>query len=491
MATYTKETALYDTGAIAGDIAEAGTTATSYIANIANDGIFVHQIDSGKDGATPTASTAYGVHISDDIDIIQGGVSVASYGSVARIGTENEANITIDESSISGVGATGKEFFVFENSLVRISTTKNHTVCNYRSMYYFPFQGTGWTSTLPDTPTSGTNVVMEVTIRNGTTVTKRGEISWQAGTSATKSVNLTDAYHSYGTLSATYNGSNTFSGIKLSSHYTADQTTEIRVIITYKIVDYGPAYKIGSGHTASGAYAYAEGYENTASGNYSHAEGYGTTASANYSHAEGKESTASDAQAHAEGLNTTASNVSSHSEGSNTVASGRFSHAQNRGTKAIADGQTTIGTFNELDDLTSTTHGSDDSDYGHYALIVGNGTADNARSNALTVNWNGNLAIAGQHESLFKITEVTKTISGGINANNYVAAANISMTAQTGYNAVGIVGHSSSNFRVQPTTNYVASNTAIFAGFSNLSATNVTSNVTIVFYVLWLKATSA
>lgn len=101
------------------------------------------------------------------------------------------------------------------------------------------------------------------------------------------------------------------------------------------------------------------------------------------------------------------------------------------------------------------------------------------------------IAINGQFKDFYKITTVQKVISGGINANSYVAAANISMTAQSGYNAVGIVGHSSSNFRVQPTTNYVSNNTTIFAGFANWSASNVTSDVTVIFYVLWLKATAA
>lgn len=125
-----------------------------------------------------------------------------------------------------------------------------------------------------------------------------------------------------------------------------------------------------------------------------------------------------------------------------------------------------------------------------YVLIIGNGTSSTP-SNALTVDWNGNVNASGQYENLYKITTVQKVISGGINANSYVAAANITMTAQSGYNAVGIVGHSSSNFRVQPTTNYVSNNTTIFAGFANWSASNVTSDVTVIFYVLWLKATAA
>lgn len=107
------------------------------------------------------------------------------------------------------------------------------------------------------------------------------------------------------------------------------------------------------------------------------------------------------------------------------------------------------------------------------------------------VRINGYLNVIDGYENLFTITQVTKVLTGGVNANSYIQATNIAMTSVDGYNAVGIVGHSSSNFRVQPTSEYVASNSAIFAGFANWSASNVTSDVTVIFYVLWLKATQA
>lgn len=87
----------------------------------------------------------------------------------------------------------------------------------------------------------------------------------------------------------------------------------------------------------------------------------------------------------------------------------------------------------------------------------------------------------------YKVTTVPVTISGGIDANSYKAASDISMTPEDGYKAVGIVGHSSNYFRVQPTTNYVKDDSTIYAGFANWSATAVTANVNVVFYVLWIK----
>lgn len=84
-------------------------------------------------------------------------------------------------------------------------------------------------------------------------------------------------------------------------------------------------------------------------------------------------------------------------------------------------------------------------------------------------------------------TLVTKTLSNGISANNYVAAADIAMTPQDGYKAVGIVGWSTTNWRIRPTTNYIKDDSTIFAGFSNDTATAVSGSVTIIFRVLWVK----
>lgn len=105
-----------------------------------------------------------------------------------------------------------------------------------------------------------------------------------------------------------------------------------------------------------------------------------------------------------------------------------------------------------------------------------------------------NLKVEGRYTELYKVTSFTKTLSGGVGADSYIAAADITIPSASrvsGYNAVGIVGHASNYFRVQPTTNYVKDNTTIYAGFANWSATPVTNDVTITFYILWLKATTA
>ena len=142
----------------------------------------------------------------------------------------------------------------------------------------------------------------------------------------------------------------------------------------------------GRSTVASGADSHAEGGSTTASGANSHAEGFSTTASGDTSHAEGFSTTASGNFSHAEGSGTTASAHTSHAEGRWTIASGDYSHSQNWGTTAQRRAQTAIGEYNTVD-----TGGSNTTTRGTYAFIIGNGTGENARSNALVVDWNGGI----------------------------------------------------------------------------------------------------
>ena len=214
------------------------------------------------------------------------------------------------------------------------------------------------------------------------------------------------------------------------------------------------AHAEGNMTTASGDCSHAEGQGTTASGGCSHAEGHGTTASADFSHAEGDMTTASGYGSHAEGSYTTASGTHSHAEGTSsdtlpdtitpdstiddiiaahneslfslargvashveggdslalgdcshvegacTIASGNFSHAEGQrttasgycshaegyDTKASSSNQHVQGIYN-IEDV-----------FDNYAHIVGNGTSATARSNAHTLDWNGNAWFAGTIE---------------------------------------------------------------------------------------------
>lgn len=115
------------------------------------------------------------------------------------------------------------------------------------------------------------------------------------------------------------------------------------------------------GGLAYGSYSHVEGRSNVASGNGSHAEGNNVVASGNYSHAEGDNQT-------------TAAGSASHAEGYGVVATEANQHAQ--------------GKYNYLDENGSA---------GNYAHIVGNGTgsSNSKRSNAHSLDWNGNAYFAG------------------------------------------------------------------------------------------------
>ena len=149
-------------------------------------------------------------------------------------------------------------------------------------------------------------------------------------------------------------------------------------------------------NVASDIFSHAEGCDTSASGAGSHSEGIRTQTKHAAAHAEGNNTIASGMNSHAEGTNTIANGDNSHAEGSGTVASGNASHAGGiltvangdashaggHGTIAGSDNQYVFGTYN-IEDSES-----------KYAFIIGNGT-DEARSNALTLDWNGDLWLSG------------------------------------------------------------------------------------------------
>ena len=132
----------------------------------------------------------------------------------------------------------------------------------------------------------------------------------------------------------------------------------------------------GFNNTATGFCAHAEGWLSIASGTSAHAEGSSTTASGDDSHTEGMCTTASGQSSHAEGEHTEASEIGAHAEGGYTKAMGVYSHAGGAGTIAKNDYQTVIGRYNANKNS---------------AFIIGNGSSDTERSNAFTVDWDGNI----------------------------------------------------------------------------------------------------
>ena len=117
--------------------------------------------------------------------------------------------------------------------------------------------------------------------------------------------------------------------------------------------------------------SHAEGNSTRALGDYSHAEGEGSMVESGHSgsHAEGYYTEIYASYAHAEGNRTKVYGLGAHAEGEYTIARGPYSHVQ---------GKYNIADVN-----------------GKYAHIVGNGDADNTRSNAHTLDWDGNAWYSG------------------------------------------------------------------------------------------------
>lgn len=124
MATYTKETALYDTGKIGSDISDAGETASKYITAVDQNGIKVH----AENGTNVNYSLING----EGLEVFQGTSvsdtkSVAKFGSTARIGKETGSNTELSNTSIimfdgqspilqmSGTGATTRKIDIYKS----------------------------------------------------------------------------------------------------------------------------------------------------------------------------------------------------------------------------------------------------------------------------------------------------------------------------------------------------------------------------------------
>ena len=154
------------------------------------------------------------------------------------------------------------------------------------------------------------------------------------------------------------------------------------------------AHAEGISSIANGNFSHVEGMGSVTSGIASHAEGNGSESIGDYSHAEGRITIASGIGAHSEGLGAQAIQEGSHAEGSSfsmgyishaegtmTSAIGNASHSEGVYTISMGDVQHVQGKYNIADEKSS--------------FIIGNGTNNTIRSNALSVDWDGNMKIAG------------------------------------------------------------------------------------------------
>ncbi len=125
-----------------------------------------------------------------------------------------------------------------------------------------------------------------------------------------------------------------------------------------------------------GIHSFASGVGSIASGNSSVSLGSFNISSGDYTFTAGNGNSALALVSTAFGNSTTASAPASMSMGDNTIASGYFSTVMGRYTKARSDFSLVTGIYNDTTAL-------------NRLFEIGNGTADNARNNALTILSNG------------------------------------------------------------------------------------------------------
>lgn len=141
----------------------ASRTATQYITTIAQNGIFVHTAAS----STPSDNTAYGVNISDSVDIIRGGVTVASYGTDIELKPNGNTKVKIASSGhayFTGTihtqepiefGSNAGSTFAVTNTSVKVTLNANgngsRTNKSIKKANYYPVGIVGW-NTLSGNP---------------------------------------------------------------------------------------------------------------------------------------------------------------------------------------------------------------------------------------------------------------------------------------------------------------------------------------------------
>ncbi len=240
---------------------------------------------------------------------------------------------------------------------------------------------------------------------------------------------VSDLRDADGNLTDTFVGNGTRVAFELreipsSLLYAKVDGTEMSVTFSGKVVTFSTAPGSGSAveivYTPINSYytrAYTFGIrgDDTKIGLMSVAEGSGCYAEGRCAHAEGDTTFANGVNAHAEGALSRALGYCSHAEGSGTRAEGDASHAQNSNTVAGYSNQTAIGKYND--------------NQSNSALEIGNGSDAHSRSNALTVDWSGNVDVAGDitdgsgNQLSKKLDNTFATATGTVNSNITVSRA--------------------------------------------------------------------
>lgn len=139
---------------------------------------------------------------------------------------------------------------------------------------------------------------------------------------------------------------------------------------------------------ALGNGSHAEGSETFAIGNNSHTEGYKTLTEGDSGHAEGRHTHTTGAGSHAEGHSTESKNTASHAEGFQSVAEGEYSHAQNWFTIASGKSSTAMGHETQATGENSLAGGSFSHANGENSIVLGHGLASSTNNQFVIGTYN-------------------------------------------------------------------------------------------------------
>lgn len=396
-------TALNTANAAATAASNAEKVATNYITALSGNGIWVTPDDAKPSAQGAATSTTSGWHISDAIELFRLGVShikmwVENSVAKLRLGAANSTHVLIDSDSLDIEDGSSNVLATFGASGAQIGLTdESHMGLDYHSMQMVDSDDVTYMHVSDLRDRTGYATITEVLPFNDPYI----ELSFTTEHSLVESITLDDGTYVVTSFSTTTMEYDPEYGSMLpwditritvvSYEYAIDPGDDMTpavdpstATVTYKTNDTRTkTFTLGTrkSGTVTGPYSYALGSEVEASGTASHAEGINTKATGVASHAEGFDTLASEYLSHAEGGSCQAIGPYSHAEGAGTVAVEAYSHAEGSGTIANDLAQTAIGRYNVR---TSSR-----------AFVIGNGTGDGNRSNALTVDWSGNVVAAG------------------------------------------------------------------------------------------------
>jgi hypothetical protein len=268
------------------------------------------------------------------------------------------------------------------------------------------------------------------------------------------------------------------------SHAEGQETSALRMHTHteggWTLADGNAAHAEGYYTSATGYASHTEGYKTNATNSMSHAEGNLTSAVGEMSHAEGSQVLAQGMQSHAEGNMTTAYGTMTHAEGVATFASGGTSHAEGAGTSALdyashSEGYCTIAASQSMHAGGKYNKTSSDA-----LFVLGNGSADSARSDAFIVT-SGGLASA--------VTLATSGISDIESAISALSSSIADTSTLTGSGGITVVESANSAIIVGPNLDSYVKYTDIQYAIG--SANTATGSTTSTYSVALGKSNSA